>query len=175
MAAAGLPAKEMPKLKEIIRDIEEVFDPALAAPWDNTGLQLGDPDWEADKVMVALDPLPEIIREAAKKKTNLLVTHHPLFFNPVKSLDISRGEGLVAAVCIKNKIALYAAHTSFDSAPGGLNDFLAERLGIMNAGPLEPMDDNPGAGRSTGFGRIGNLKKPITAPALADRVKRHCP
>ncbi len=158
----------MPKLKEVIRHIEEIFDPALAARWDNTGLQLGDPDWETVKVMVALDPLPEVIMEAAEKKINLIVTHHPLFFDPIKSLDISSGEGLAAALCIKNRIAIYAAHTSFDSAAGGLNDFLAERQGIMNARPLEPVDDNPGAG----FGRIGNLKAPTTASALAEKVKK---
>ncbi len=158
----------MPKLKEVLRHIEEIFDPALAARWDNTGLQLGDPDRETVKVMVALDPLPEVIREAAGKKINLLVTHHPLFFNPIKSLDLSSGEGLATALCIKNSISLYAAHTSFDRAPGGLNDFLAERLGIINARPLEPMDDNPGAG----FGRIGDLKTPITASALVARVKK---
>ncbi len=161
----------MPKLSEVIRDIEEIFDPALAARWDNTGLQLGDPGWETGRVMVALDPLPEVILEAAEKKINLLVTHHPLFFNPLKSLDISRGEGLAAALCIKNKISLYAAHTSFDRAPGGLNDFLAGRLGITNARPLEPTDDNP----DTGFGRIGKLKTPITASALAERVKKALP
>ncbi len=160
----------MPKLREVVSYIEEVFDPALAARWDNTGLQLGAPDWEADKVMVALDPLPEIIREAAEKKINLLVTHHPLFFNPVKSLDISRGEGLAAALCIKNGIALYAAHTSFDRASGGLNDFLAGRLGIMNARPLERVYDN--RSEPVGFGRIGNLKAPITASALLGRVKK---
>ena len=134
----------MPKLKEVIQQIEEMFPPTLAAQWDNTGLQLGDPESEVRKVMIALDPLPEVLREAAGKKINLLVTHHPLFFDPIKSLDLSKGNGLAVATCIKNKIALYAAHTSFDRASGGLNDFLAERLGLLDARPMEPMEGNPG-------------------------------
>jgi dinuclear metal center YbgI/SA1388 family protein len=158
----------MPKLKEVIQLIEEMFPPALAAQWDNTGLQLGDPEWEVRKVMIALDPLPEVLREAAGKKINLVVTHHPLFFEPIKSLDLSYGHGLAVAASIKNKIAIYAAHTSFDRAKGGLNDFLAERLGLTDTRPLEPMAGNPGEG----FGRIGTLKAPITAKALAERVKK---
>ncbi|MHB8173468.1 MAG: Nif3-like dinuclear metal center hexameric protein [Nitrospirota bacterium] len=163
----------MPKLKEVIQQIEEIFPPALATQWDNTGLQLGDPDLEVRKVMVALDPLPEVLLEAADKKINLLVTHHPLFFNSIKSLDISKGSGMAAYLCMKNGIAVYAAHTSFDRAAGGLNDFLAERLGLINTRPLEPLQGDAGRGRSTGgFGRIGSLKTPITASALAERVKK---
>jgi len=158
----------MPKLKEVIQQIEEMFPPTLAAQWDNTGLQLGDPEWEVKKVMIALDPLPEVLREAAGKKINLVVTHHPLFFDPIKSLDLSRGNGLAVTTSIKNKIAVYAAHTSFDRASGGLNDFLSERLGLLGTRPLEPMEGN----RDEGFGRIGSLKKPISAKALAERVKK---
>jgi dinuclear metal center YbgI/SA1388 family protein len=158
----------MPKLKEVIQLIEEMFPPTLAAQWDNTGLQLGDPESEVNRVMIALDPLPEVLREAAGKKINLVVTHHPLFFDPIKSLDLSYGHGLAVAASIKDKIAIYAAHTSFDRACGGLNDFLAERLGLTGARPLEPMAGNP----DEGFGRIGSLKTPITAKALAERLKR---
>jgi dinuclear metal center YbgI/SA1388 family protein len=158
----------MPKLKEVIQQIEEMFPPTLAAQWDNTGLQLGDPESEVKRVMIALDPLPEVLREAAGKKINLLVTHHPLFFDPIKSLNLSKGNGLAAASSIKNKIAIYAAHTSFDRASGGLNDFLAERLGLLDTRPLEPLEGS----RDEGFGRIGSLKTPITAKALAERVKK---
>jgi dinuclear metal center YbgI/SA1388 family protein len=158
----------MPKLKEVIQRIEEMFPPTLAAQWDNTGLQLGDPESEVRKVMIALDPLPEVLREAAGKKINLVITHHPLFFDPIKSLDLSKGNGLAVAASIKNKIAIYAAHTSFDRASGGLNDFLAERLGLMGTRPLEPLAGNP----DEGFGRTGNLKTPVTAKTLAERVKK---
>lgn len=124
------------KVSDIINLIEKIAPPGLAEEWDNPGLQVGSSDWPVKKVWIALDPTPDVVDAACKGKVDLLVTHHPLIFNPVKSIDFASTEGYVihkAAVC---KLAVYSAHTNLDSAEGGLNDLLASRIGIKNTRAL---------------------------------------
>jgi dinuclear metal center YbgI/SA1388 family protein len=144
----------MPTLKEIIPVIEGLAPPGLAADWDNSGLQVGDPGAEVKKVLVALDPVPAVIKEAAAMKAGLVVAHHPLFFGKVRGLDLSHGTGAVVKAAVDAGIALYSAHTSFDSAPSGVSDALARQLGLTKARPLQPA---PGWPSGCGIGRVGGL------------------
>lgn len=114
-------------------DIMEGFAPiGLAEPWDNVGLQAGHRDWRVKRIWTALDPLPEVIAAACSNKVDLLVTHHPLIFKPLKRLDFAEPIGRCILHAIENRLAVYAAHTNFDSAAGGLNDIFAGRLGLTN-------------------------------------------
>ena len=106
----------------------------LAEGWDNCGLQVGDPSAEVGRVLVALTPLPEVFAEAEEKGADFLLFHHPLVFQPITSLDTSLYPGDLLARAIRNGMALYAAHTSYDAAPAGVSAALAEVLGLQ--GPL---------------------------------------
>ncbi len=118
-------------------DIMETLAPArLAESWDNVGLQAGHRDWRVERVWTALDPLPEVIAAACRSKVDLLVTHHPLIFKPLKRLDFDEPAGRCILQAIQNRLALYAAHTNFDSAAGGLNDIFAGRLGLTHLAAL---------------------------------------
>jgi len=106
----------------------------LAEGWDNCGLQVGNPAAEVGRVLVALTPLPEVFAEAEEKGTDFLLFHHPLIFQPIASLDTSVYPGDLLARAIRNGMALYASHTSYDAAPAGVSAALAEALGLQ--GPL---------------------------------------
>lgn len=117
----------MVKISDIAQSIEKLAPKELAEPWDNVGLLVGDKDREIKTVMVMLDADINTINEAVNEGVDLIVTHHPLFIEPQKTVTDKK-----ILTLIENKIALYSAHTNLDSTRGGVNDALAERLGLKN-------------------------------------------
>jgi dinuclear metal center YbgI/SA1388 family protein len=118
-------------------DIMESFAPvALAEEWDNAGLQVGHRDWCVKTIWVALDPLPLVVEAACRNSVDLLITHHPLIFRPLNSVDFAEPIGRSILQAAQSRLAVYAAHTNFDSVTGGLNDIFAGRLGLTNLAPL---------------------------------------
>ncbi len=124
----------MVSVRDVIKEIETLAPPALAEEWDNSGLQTGDRKAEAQKILVALTPLPEVLDEAEEKNADFLLFHHPLIFKPIKSVDESSYPGDLLTRAIKNGITIYAAHTSYDAAPDGVSVALADVLELR--GPL---------------------------------------
>ncbi|MBI5696630.1 MAG: Nif3-like dinuclear metal center hexameric protein [Nitrospirae bacterium] len=158
----------MTTLAQIIAVIETLAPPALAAEWDNSGLQVGDPSAEVDRVMVALDPLPEIVSGAAGLGAGLLVSHHPLFFRPLRGLDLDKGVGATVGAAVKSGVAVYSAHTSLDRIPEGVSYALAKPLGLRKAGPL---DQAAGWPAGYGYGRIGDLPGRLSVAGVAAKLK----
>ncbi len=101
------------------------FDSAMS--FDNVGLLIGSPDTSSEKVMLALDVTSEVIDEAAKKNAYIIVTHHPVIFNPLKKLTSDSLQYKLA----KNDITVISAHTNLDICAGGVNDTLAETIGLV--------------------------------------------
>jgi dinuclear metal center YbgI/SA1388 family protein len=122
---------------DMIGLMEHLAPARLAEEWDPVGLQVGRPDWPVERVWVALDPLPSVISAACRENVDLLVTHHPLVFSPLRNLDCSRYPGTALCLALENRLAVFSAHTNYDSAPRGLNDLLAERLGLKALRPLQ--------------------------------------
>jgi len=120
----------MVRVGKIARIIETIAPLHLALQGDNCGLQLGSPDRPVRGILVALDPSLEAVRRAVAGKANLLVTHHPLFYEPIRQLDTSTSTGAAAALAISKGVAVYSAHTSLDAAPNGLARELARRAGL---------------------------------------------
>ena len=125
----------MPHARDVISAVEELAPPALAEGWDNCGLQVGDPGAEVGRVLVALTPLPEVFEEAEEAGADFLLFHHPLIFSPLKSVNTSSYPGDLVDRALRNDLTVYAAHTSYDAAPGGVSVALAGALGL--SGPLE--------------------------------------
>ncbi|MBW1695947.1 MAG: Nif3-like dinuclear metal center hexameric protein [Deltaproteobacteria bacterium] len=123
-------------MKVTVADIAEILDAiapvALAERWDNVGLQIGKRDWPVRSVRVALDPLPEVVADACKHDIDLLITHHPLIFKPLHALDFDTPIGYILRKAVEHKMAIYTAHTNLDITRGGVNDVLAERIGLKN-------------------------------------------
>lgn len=122
------------RVAQIIAAVERIAPPSLAEDWDNCGLQVGDPGAEAGRVLVALTPLPEVFEEAEEEGADFLLFHHPLIFDPLNAVDTASYPGDLLARSIRNGLNVYAAHTSYDAAPGGVSVALAEALGL--GGPL---------------------------------------
>ena len=125
------------RLTDIIGLLNQLCPPALAEEWDNVGLQVGDPKAEVTKVLVCLDAEEIAVQEAQRLGAELIVSHHPLIFRPIKHLSPTDMTGRVLFQAIKQDIAVVSAHTNLDRAADGLNDWLAQRLGITNIVPLE--------------------------------------
>jgi len=119
-------------LKDIIRIMEKFAPPHLAEEWDNSGLQVGQRDFPIRRIWVALDPLPDVINSACKKDVDLLITHHPLIFKPLKSLDFSTTTGSIIHKAVQNSLCIFSAHTNLDSAANGVNEILAYEIGLKN-------------------------------------------
>ncbi len=117
-------------LADIIEIMESVAPSRLAEDWDNVGLQIGDGSQPVETIRVALDPTPDVVKSASKDDVDLLITHHPLIFHPVRSIDLDTPMGYIIQTAMQSRMAIYSAHTNLDSAMGGLNDVLANRIGL---------------------------------------------
>ncbi|MDP4094425.1 MAG: Nif3-like dinuclear metal center hexameric protein [Bacillota bacterium] len=125
------------KCSEIIDMMEKAAPLGLAEDWDNPGLAVGDIDAEVKNVMVCLDVTSAVADEAASRGVNMIISHHPLIFKPVKSLRVQDSKGGLIHKLIKNGISVFCAHTNLDAAEKGLNYKLAQILGIREARPLK--------------------------------------
>jgi dinuclear metal center YbgI/SA1388 family protein len=130
----------VPTVAEIAAALEAWAPPASKLDYDNVGLQVGDPRRAVASVLVALDLTPEVVEEAAALGADLVVTHHPLLFRPLRKLTTDDPAGALALRLAEAGLACYAAHTNLDAAPGGVSFALAERLGLQKVRFLEPTD-----------------------------------
>ncbi|MFE7408031.1 Nif3-like dinuclear metal center hexameric protein [Isoptericola sp. NPDC057559] len=157
-----------PALRDVVAVLEDLYPPATAEGWDAVGLALGDPAAPVRKVLLAVDPVAEVVDEAIAWGADLLVTHHPLFLRPVHSVAATTFKGDVVHRLLTAGCGLYVAHTNADSAPRGVADALADLVGIGERRPLVARDDADGVER--GIGRVGRLAEPTTLGAFAERV-----
>lgn len=126
-----------PKVSDIVGIINVLAPFSLAEEWDNAGLQVGDPAAPAGKIMVALDPGRNAVEAAVTARCQLLLTHHPLIFRPLKKISATDPLGRLLSLAIRNDLAIISLHTNFDITDGGVNDLLAERLGVSGCAPLK--------------------------------------
>ncbi|WP_042458492.1 Nif3-like dinuclear metal center hexameric protein [Neobacillus dielmonensis] len=130
-----------PNGHEVIQLFEQFSPKGLAMEGDKIGLQLGRLNKKIERVMIALDVLENVIDEAIEKKVQLIIAHHPPIFRPLKSINTDTVQGRMIEKLIKHDIAVYAAHTNLDVAKGGVNDWLAEALGLEQPEVLVPTFD----------------------------------
>lgn len=120
----------------------ERWAPAWTAEeWDRVGLLAGDPAAEAGLVWVALELNDDLLDQALAAGVSLLMTHHPPVFKPLDDLRLDKPDTARLIKAVSGGLALFAAHTNLDAAPGGVNDALAQRLGLVDTGPLMPATD----------------------------------
>ena len=139
-------------VQEILRELKAFAPTELACNWDNVGL-LVDAGRPVSRVLTALDITADVVREAAAQSCELIVSHHPVIFDPLKRIAADD----VPALLLQNGISAICMHTNLDAAPGGVNDTLADTLGMAREGRREFAD---------GCGRIGTVPA-TTATELA--------
>ncbi|MBP7497925.1 MAG: Nif3-like dinuclear metal center hexameric protein [Bacteroidales bacterium] len=129
------------KLDEITAYLESLFPLDLQESYDNSGLIIGSPFDEINKVLIALDITDEIIEEALENKCELIIAHHPLIFGKgITKLNTDSVNGGIIKKAIQNNISIYAIHTNLDNSLKGLNYYLASRIGLNNIKILSPED-----------------------------------
>lgn len=151
----------MVKLKEIIDYIETLFPKEYAEDFDNVGLLVGRSDKDITKVLLCLDANKKVVREAAESGAELIITHHPVIFNPIKNITDNSDEGEMLLYAIENGISIYSAHTNLDSAPLGLTDEVCALLS------LDPVSNLEGV-----LGRLCNAPEGTTAKSLCEKIKK---
>ena len=151
----------MPTVQEIFELLNEKAPVSGKMDFDNVGLLVGHRGAPVSRVVVALDITDEVIDEAMSLGAELIVSHHPLFFQLKAVTDVG-WEGQRALALAENRVAAICMHTNLDAAQGGVNDALMETLGGAVTGVLEP---------DTGIGRVGTLPGPMAFPAFLERVK----
>lgn len=126
------------RLSDVTRSLDALYPPALAEPWDAVGLVCGDPDAPVRKVLLAVDPVEAVAREALALGCDLLVTHHPLYLRGTTSVAADDPKGRVVHALVRGGCGLFVAHTNADRAVGGVNDALAALFDLRGTSPLEP-------------------------------------
>lgn len=186
-------------VRDIAHILEEWAPREIAWERDNIGIQCGDPSAPVRGILVALDVTEEVIREARRRHASLIVTHHPLLFRPLSSVNTSAGTGRLLTTLLRQRIAVIAAHTNIDFAHGGTSFALAEALElqdpvflvqtyrlntkIVTYVPASHVDRVAQAMSDAGAGTIGNytqcsfrtegtgtfLGTPVSSPAVGTR------
>lgn len=151
------------KLQALLNLLEPFAPLSLAMDWDNVGLMVGDRDWEVNKALVALDAGEAAVELAIREGCDLILSHHPLIFRPLKQLT----DPLLIRL-VSHHIAVISLHTNLDVADTGVNHVLASRLQLSVQGVLE---------QETGLGLIGSLAQPLSLSELAEHTKQRlqCP
>ncbi len=156
-------------LMDLINKIAPFY---LAEDWDNSGLQAGDLSWPVKKVMIALDVSEDVVESAEKWGADLVLSHHPLMFRPVKCVDFGTIQGKIILRAALGKISIISAHTNFDKADKGLNDFFADLIGLSYIANLyEEVSDRKDQGIYPGIGRKGKLVSPMNLTSFAVQIK----
>ena len=153
------------KCHEIISTMETLAPPKLAESWDNVGLMLGSQNSDINKILFALDCSEAVINEAIEIGANMIITHHPFIFKPIKTLDFEAPIGKRIKKAIVNNINIYSAHTNLDIAEDGTNSTLSNLLELNNVTGLFQ------TGETSFLGKIGYLKQEMTLNELANFVK----
>ncbi len=130
------------RISEFQKAFEQIAPPSIAWKGDNIGLLIGRSAASITNILVTLDVTMDVALEAKRKKANLIVTHHPLPFQPMKSITSSSRTGDLVLFLTENKINVYAAHTNLDSVQWGVNFVLAEKLGLQGTTVLSPISES---------------------------------
>lgn len=168
-----MPGSKSPRVRDILEALDRKYPFNRAASWDNVGLLAGEEEGKAQKILISVDITPRLIERAVSSGYDLIVSHHPLFLDPLKKVTDEGEEGSYVVKILRNGISLICAHTNADLSPFGVSRELALRLELQDLSPMEvatrrkqhkvvvfvPPDDLGGVLQASflaGAGRIGN-------------------
>lgn len=158
----------MTTINEVCGFMDSFAPTRLAEDWDNVGLLVGDRSGQAQRIMTCLTVTPESAGEAIAENVDLIVSHHPLPFRPLKRLTTDTTPSKMLWDLIRAGVSIYSPHTGFDSASEGINQTLSQQLGLQEVKPLVPVVDDP---HGLGAGRVGSLAATQTLGDFVESVK----
>ena len=151
--------------RDIMKVIEATYPKHAALEWDNVGLLVGRTEKEVKKIYVALDATDEVIARAVAADADMLITHHPLLFSPLKKITDEHFIGGRVVKLLQHDISYYAMHTNYDVC--GMADISAAILGLDGAETLEVTDEES----REGIGRVGDLTSPMSLQSCGEFIK----
>lgn len=157
------------KCRDMITHFEKQFPLSAAEPWDNVGLQTGSGTKEIKTVYVALDATDKVVADAAIRKADMLLTHHPLIFSPLKRVCADDFIGRRVTALVQNDIAYYAMHTNYDVCR--MSELAAEYISLREPHVLIETGFPEQNGTPGGLGRIGDLGETMTLRACCELIK----
>jgi dinuclear metal center YbgI/SA1388 family protein len=155
------------KTQQILDILQSIAPLQLSEDWDNVGLLIGWSDSDIRRVMTTLDVTDATLQEAIERKADLIVSHHPLPFRPLKAITTDTLSGRLICKALQHRISIYSPHTAWDNTSGGINDQLGDIIGMIDRKPMTPSLKMP----SLGSARIGTLAKPSTIADLVEQLK----
>ena len=153
--------------KDIINFLEEKYPRSNAEDWDNVGLLVGNNKKEIKRVQLSIDATENAINYASDNDIDMIITHHPLIFKPLKSIVMSEVLGRKIIKLIENRINLYSMHTNLDSSKDGLNDYILELLEVKKYKIIDMNEKD----ETAGIGRIYSLEERVSISQYADFIK----
>lgn len=129
------------KIKDITNYIESIAPLNTQESYDNSGLIVGNPNKSVKKALVCLDSTEEVVKEAKRKKCDLIIAHHPIVFDGLKRFNATNYVQRAIMLAIKSDIAIYAVHTNLDNAWHGVSRKIADKIGLLNVRVLAPKDN----------------------------------
>lgn len=154
-------------IREVTAALEQFAPLALQEGYDNSGLVVGDYDRRVRSALLCVDVTDSVLDEARELGAELVISHHPLIFHPLKRFNGRHYVERLVERALREGVALYACHTNLDSAPGGMSYRVAEMLGI---GELSLLSRSRGADEPVGFGVVGSLPAPMAPEAFLRRT-----
>ncbi|MGB6063336.1 MAG: Nif3-like dinuclear metal center hexameric protein [Desulfomonilaceae bacterium] len=149
-------------LSGIVEIANRLFPFDTAEPWDNCGIQIGDPNRRVSSIAFSLDPTPQTIKFATASSCELLISHHPLILQPLRNIISDSLFGRVVLDAARMGVDILSLHTNLDAAAGGLNDQLAYKLGLENI--ITPIGAR--------CARIGQLPSATTVFSFARKIAK---
>ena len=157
------------KLHDVMQILQEIVPLNLAEEWDNVGLLLNPVRPRSIKnILLTIDLTEAVVSEAVLQKVDLIIAYHPVLFHPLNRLDAGNAYDRTIMTLIQKNIAVYSPHTALDAVIGGVNDWLADGVGIGEVTPICPLKET-----DTGQGRLVTLVKPVSLKTLTQRIKRY--
>lgn len=156
----------MTSVADICQVLESLAPLSTAESWDNVGLLLGREDRSVSRMMTCLTLTPAVARESIVQNVQLIVTHHPILFRAAKSISSKTVEGRILLDLIEAGVAVYSPHTAFDNADLGINQSIAESLGLGSVEPLRLFEQ----GFLGGSGRMGVFPAPVPKQEFLQRL-----
>lgn len=160
----------MVELNDVAAWMDQVAPLALSEAWDNTGLLIGDRASRVERIQTCLTLTPESVDEAIAKQADLVIAHHPLPFKPLNKITTDSMVGKLVWQLASNRIAVYSPHTSWDSAPLGINQQLAQALKLDSVRAIVPNESGLEELAGLGSGRLGELPQPTKFSSVADAL-----
>ena len=152
---------------KLFRVIEKTAPLFLQEKYDNAGLLVGDSSQEVNKALLSLDVTEEVVKEALEIGADVIISHHPLIFTPLKNITYSNDIQRAVALAIKNDILIYSAHTNLDSVTDGVSFKMGEKMSLQDMELLVSSTE-----RGVGYGVIGNLSEEIDLERFLLSVKQ---